>query len=149
MRRELENDIVKFWIDEGILFSEFKTEIVMTLENAKKIIDLRHQISSNEKQYWCFFTNGLKSYEKQGRDYSDVHGQDFLYATALIVHSNITMFMFNVYIKIKNVKIPFKVFTNKEKAVEWLNDIKTQNEKSQENKHKLVLETSPNQNERV
>ena len=122
---ELENDFIRFWIEDGILYSEYKKPTDITLENAKRLIALRHELSNNKKQYWCYDFKGLKSFTKEGRDYADIHGQDFLHASAAVVNSHITMFLFNIFVKIKNVKIPFKAFKNKDKAVKWLKELKT------------------------
>lgn len=124
----LEKDIVKFWIQDDILFSEYEDPIEMNLINAKKIIELRHKISNGKKQYWCYDSKNIKLYTKEARDYADIHGQDLLLACAAIVHSNIAMAIFNLYIKIKKVQIPFRAFASKEKAVGWLNDIKKKND---------------------
>jgi hypothetical protein len=123
----MENDIIKYWIEDGILYSSYKMPVDVTLENAKAIIELRHAISNNEKQYWCQDITNLKSFTKEGRDYADIHGQDFLYATAVIVNSHITMFIFNIFIKIKTPRIPFQAFKNKEAAVAWLKELKKKN----------------------
>jgi hypothetical protein len=120
----MENDIIKYWIEDDILYSAYKMPVDITLENAKAVIELRHAISNNEKQYWCQDITNLKSFTKEGRDYADIHGQDFLYATAVIVNSHITMFIFNIFIKIKTPRIPFQAFKTKAAAVKWLKELK-------------------------
>jgi hypothetical protein len=120
----VENDFVKFWIENDILFNSFKIPTTVTLENAKEMIALRHEISNNEKQYWCFSLFNFKSFTKEGRDYTDIHGQDFLFASAAVVNSHVTMYIVNIFIKIKTVTIPFKAFTTKEKAIAWLNELR-------------------------
>ena len=119
-----ENEIVKFWIDDGILFSSVPKPIDIGLEEAKLIIETRHKISNNTKQYWCFSLTNLKSYSKEGRDYADIHGQDLLYASAVVVNNHVHMFLYNIFVKIKNPKIPFQAFNKEEKALLWLNEIK-------------------------
>ena len=126
----IENDTIVYWIEGGILFSEFKKPTEMNLEVCKKLIELRHSISNGEKQYWCSDFKMLKSYTKEGRDYADVHGQDFLHAAAAIVNSHVTMFLYNIFVRIKKTKIPFKAFKNKEDAVVWLNEVKAMNKAS-------------------
>lgn len=124
---ELENDSIKYWIEDGILHSAFKKDTIMNLEKTMQLIELRHEISNGKKQYWCADFAHLKKYTKEGRDYADIHGQDFLYASAAIVNSHITMYLVNIFIKIKNPKIPFRSFKKKEEAVAWLNEIKKSN----------------------
>jgi len=126
--KELQNDIVKFWIEEGILFNEFLVPFDLTHSNAKKIIELRNEISKPEKQYWCFDFNNVRSMPKDGRDYTDKYGQDFLHASAAIVSSKVQAFIVNIFIKLKNPKVPFKAFTKKQDALKWLLEIKAKNE---------------------
>lgn len=123
----IENDSIKYWIEDEILFSEFKKPTNITLKNTKEFIALRHQISNNEKQYLCFDIKKAKSFPKEAREYVNIHGQDFLYARAVIVHSHIQMFMLNSLLKISTPIIPLKGFNKKEKAVKWLKELKQKN----------------------
>ncbi len=120
----VENDFIRFWIEGGIMFSEYKIPVNLTLDHAKKIIELRHEISRGEKQYWCYNFTGVKDFPKEVRDYADIHGQEFLHASAAIVSSQITMFIVNIFVKIKSPQIPFRAFKSKEDAIKWLNEKK-------------------------
>jgi hypothetical protein len=121
---ELENDFIKFWFENGILYSQFKKMTDGTLENIKEIIDLRHQISDDKKQYWCYDFNGIKSYDKLARDYAEKNGQEHLYGCAILLNSHITKFILNTFMTLKKPVVPLKGFTNKRDAVNWLNDLK-------------------------
>jgi len=126
---QLENNDIKFWIEDGILFSEFKSPIVLAIEHSKAIVAMRHEISNNEKQYWCYSLYNVKSYTKESRDYAEKYGQDFLHATAVVVTSHLTIFIFNAFQKLNRPKIPLRAFKNREDAVTWLKELKQQNEK--------------------
>lgn len=128
---ELENEYVKFWFENGILINELKEPIHITKEVMIVLIELRHQISNNNSQYWCMDGTKVRSVNKKARDYADKHGQEFIYANAAIVNSHITKSIFNTFLKLKNPKIPFQFFTKKEKALEWLLEIKEKNEINQ------------------
>lgn len=123
----VENNIIKFYITDGILYSEYKERTDVDEDAAKSVIELRHKISNGINQYWCMDIRGVKMFGKQARDYVDIHGQDFLYACAVLVHSHLTKFMVNTYLKLKPPKVPMRVFTNKEDAVNWLLIIKSNN----------------------
>lgn len=124
---ELENEFMQFWIADGILHSKFTQRTNFDLDVIKKLIDMRHTISNNANQYWCYDVREANGFPKECRDYADMYGQDFLFATAVIINSHIQKFLFNAYQKLKKSKIPFQAFTNEEKAVAWLNEIKAQN----------------------
>lgn len=125
---ELENEYLRFWVTDGILYSKFKYEVKMDLAITQKLIEMRHTISHNANQYWCYDVTEIKTFPKECRDYVDVYGQDFLFACAAVIDSHIQKFLFNTFLKLKKSKIPFKAFTSKENAVEWLNELKSQNE---------------------
>lgn len=125
---ELENEFIRFWVEDGILHSKFKHEVYVDLDIIKKLIELRHIISNNVNQYWCYDVGEVKGFPKECRDYVDIHGQDFLFACAIVINSHIQKFLFNAFLKLKHSKIPFQAFTDKEKAVEWLLEIKAKNE---------------------
>ena len=72
----------------------------------------------------------VEDFVQEARDYADLHGQEYLYATAVLVNSHITKFIFNTFLKLKSANFPFQVFTSKEKAIEWLLELKQKNEKN-------------------
>lgn len=127
MKQQLENEYIKFWIEDGILYSSLKKPIEGNLENMKRLIDLRHQISNNEKQYWCYEFKIIPPYEKEAIRYIELYGQEYLYAAAIIVSSHIQRFILDVFRK-KNTKVSIQLFKNKEDALFWLREIKTKNE---------------------
>ncbi len=127
--KEAENDFMKFWIEDGILYSEFKKPTVGTLENIKAIIALRHEASAGEKQYWCYDFGGIKTFDKVARDYADEYGQDYLHACAVLLNSHITKFIVNTFTLLKKPVVPLKGFTKREDAVNWLLEMKSNNEK--------------------
>ena len=124
---KLENEHIIFWIENGILFSEYKLSFEMTLENSKEIYALRKEISKGEDQLFCYDITHLKSMTKEARDYGELYGQDDLKASAIIVNSHLTLFIYNAFLKLKNVKIPVKAFRTRELALHWLNQFKTIN----------------------
>ena len=127
---ELENEFIRFWVADGILYSKFKRELSIDLDKIQGIIESRHTISDNVNQYWVYDVTEVKSFPKECRDYVDIYGQEFLYGCAAIIDSHIQKFLFNTFLKLKKSKVPFQAFTNKEKAVEWLLEIKEKNEQA-------------------
>lgn len=128
MIQKLENDVILYWLEEGILFSKFKTKTNIDIKNIKTLIELRHQISANKKQYWCIDMSNVNHYEKNARDYAEINGQDFLFATAVIINSHVARFIMNTFLLLKKPVIPFQAFKNKEDAVRWLSELKRKNE---------------------
>lgn len=124
----VENDFIKFWIEDDILYSQFKKPTDGTIENIKAIIDLRTEISDDKKQYWCYDFNGIKSYGKEARDYAEKNGQEHLYACAAVLNSHIAKFILNAFMRLKKPTVPLKGFMKKDDAIHWLNELKEKNE---------------------
>ena len=125
---ELENEFIRFWVADGILCSKFKREVNFDLDTIKKLIENETYYLNNVNQYWCYDVKEANGFPKECRDYAHIYGQDFLFACALVINSHIQKFLFNAFLKLKKSKIPFQTFTNKEKAMEWLLEIKAKNE---------------------
>lgn len=128
MGNPVENNFVKFWFENGILFSEFKKDTVLNLDDIKQAIEMREKLSGEQKQYWLYDITNLKNVTKEVRDYADRFGQNYLYCIAVLVNSHITKFIFNSYLKLNEPEFPFLFFTKREKAIEWLLEIKYKNE---------------------
>ena len=120
----IKNEYVEFWKEDGILFSRFQEGMEVDVERMKEAVKLREEISSGANQYWLYDITRVKFITKEARDYADQYGQNYLHAVAVLVNSHITKFIFNTYIKLKKPIMPFIVFTNKEKALEWLLEVK-------------------------
>jgi hypothetical protein len=83
--REASNDFVKFWMEDGIMYSRFLKEVQLDLECIQEFIQFRHEFSQGEKKYWLHDMKGLKIMTKDAKEYGDKYGQEFLYAGAIVV----------------------------------------------------------------
>ena len=124
----LENEFIRFWIEDGILFSEFKQPIHLDLNIGVDIINLRHKISAGEKQYWCYDFKNILSMSSETKEQAAKYGQEYLHATAAIVYNHFQKFIVNIFISLKKPKIPFLAFTDKEKAISWLRSHQEKNQ---------------------
>lgn len=122
----VKNDYIEFWLENGIMFSRFCEGVEVDLERMKGVVRLREEISEGKNQYWLYDLSNVKNITKEARDYADQYGQNCLHAVAVLVNSHITKFIYNTYIKLKKPIMPFLVFTNKEKALAWLLEVKEQ-----------------------
>ncbi len=126
--KEFENDFMKFWFEEGILISKFQKDTILDLEAVKKTIEMREQISVEKDQYWLYDITNMKSVTTEARQHAAQHGHNLIYACAGLVDSYMTKFIFTTYKKFSKPDFPFAFFTSKEKAVQWLSEIKAKNE---------------------
>lgn len=123
----IENEYIKFWKKDGILFSEYKAPFQMNLENSKEIYALREQISNGESQYFCYDIGNLKSMSKESRLYGEKNGQNLLAASAIVINSHVTKLIYALFLKLYKVKIPTKAFASRQEAEKWLHTMKNEN----------------------
>jgi hypothetical protein len=120
--------IIEYSIQDGILYSTVLEKINVDINVEKRFIELRHEISKGETQYWCYDIKNIRNYTFEARNYAAIYGQDLLHACAVIVHNPVSQFIFNVFLRFKTMTIPIKSFKSKEEAVRWLNQLKQENE---------------------
>ncbi len=65
--KELENDFIKFWIENDILYSRFKKATELNLDTIKQTIEMREKISGGQKQYWLYDITNLKTVTKEAQ----------------------------------------------------------------------------------
>lgn len=124
----LENELIRFQIVDDILFSQFKSPIDINKDRVMELIELRHTISQNKKQYWCCDFTGLKSYTQEAHNYAGTYGQELLHACATVVDPQMNKFIANFFMVIKLPRVPMRVFADKKEAVNWLKELKSKNE---------------------
>lgn len=127
--RTFENNYVSVWIEEGILFSTCKKQLVLDLEIAKKIVEDRIEFTKGIAYPILLDFTNLKSATKEARDYMNdpKGGLNGLLGGAFLTNSVATKVLVNLYLKINRPSIPAKFFTKKEDAINWLKDLKVNN----------------------
>lgn len=129
----IEDENIIFWKENNILYSKFTTKKTkLDYYNTKKFIELRHQISNNEKQYWCCHLNGIIGFSKDGQKHADEYGQEFLYACGVVVYSHLAKFLVNLFVRVKKPHVPLKYFTDEKKALHWLEEQREKNNQNQQ-----------------
>ncbi|MBJ7880732.1 DUF7793 family protein [Gelidibacter salicanalis] len=114
----------KMWISKGILYFVYKEIYEINRIMAKQIVSQRLQLQ-NENSYPIFCDlRAVKNAQKQARDYLAIEGAYMTTALALLVEDEHSMVITQLYIKTSNPTYPTRVFTNKEKALLFLQDYK-------------------------
>ncbi|MDQ3191064.1 MAG: STAS/SEC14 domain-containing protein [Bacteroidota bacterium] len=118
--------------------------MVLTLDLAKNIVESRLKISDGITRPILIDIRNLVSVDKAAREYLASHEATFLLSAGAISFGStfknyMAILAGNVFIKIDKPAIPTKLFTEKDKALQWLRTYATDNkfideEKSQENK---------------
>lgn len=115
-----ENEYALFWVENGILFFEYKPNLTLNLNVAKRVVADRIQFQ-NEKSYPVLCDiRGVIDTDKSGRDYLAHSGSLLTKAVGLIVHQKVSLTISNFYLQISKPTVPTQLFTNKEEAILYL-----------------------------
>jgi hypothetical protein len=114
------NQNAKFWIEDGILFFEYKMNTAIDLEVATRVVADRITLQ-NERHLPVFCDmRGMISIDKAGRDYLAKSGSLQAKAVALLVNENVSMTLSTFYLEISKPSAPTQIFTDEEEALEYL-----------------------------
>lgn len=124
--KTLDTQYAKFELNDGILMIEFKPDLEIDLKVAKQIVADRKKVSEGKAYPGLGDTRFIKSATKEARAYFELEeSQEGVLAGALLVDSVFSTFLVNFFLKVTRQKMPSKMFTNKEKALEWLAQFKS------------------------
>lgn len=122
--RYFENKFAKFWIDDQILFFEYKSDVVVDLKAAQCIVADRIQFQ-NEVSYPIFCdVRGIVSIDKTARDYLAHSGSVLTKAVAFLIHQNVLRAITTFYVQINKPVVPSQLFEDKTKALDFLSNYK-------------------------
>lgn len=133
MRDHKEYETVSFWReeDDDILFFKYAPKLEMTIDVAKAIVQSRLDYCQGVPSYMVIDATNIKSATKEARDYmnSSEGGLKGVLGGAFLSNNVMATLAINLFIKVSNLPVPAKFFTNKAEAIKWLRKIR--NEKLQ------------------
>ena len=117
-----ETNYVSIWIEDGILFSNYKKQINIDEKVARQIVKDRIEFTKGKSYPILIDFTNLKSATKEARDYMNdpKGGLVGLLRGAFLSNNVVTTVFINLYLKINKPSIPTKFFTNKQEALAWL-----------------------------
>ncbi len=120
-----EDDYSTMWIEDGIGYQVYKKDLVITLDIAKQMVEKRIETFSGVARPVCVDVRNLLTIDAESRRYfaSKEAGQLIL-AGAIYLNNPITRWVGNVFMLVDKPLTPAKLFTDKSKALEWLQQYK-------------------------
>lgn len=119
--------LIKFEIKDGILLGPYPPDFRIDLEIAKRIVQERLDFVNGQSFPALIDTTEVKSITKEARDYfnSDIAAAG-ISSAAIIVGSVFMSYIANFMIKVnwRRNKMPMRVFTDKNEALNWLKSLK-------------------------
>ncbi|MDX1829311.1 MAG: hypothetical protein R3342_07175 [Lutibacter sp.] len=117
-----ENEYAKFWVNNQILFFEYKPDLVIDLKAAQQIVKDRITFQ-NEVTYPIFCDiRGVVYFNKASRDYLAKSGSILTKAVGILVHQKVSKAISSFYLEISKPTVPTKLFEDKSKALQFLSN---------------------------
>lgn len=126
MQKEFNYKYANFKEEDGIIFSHFDTDTI-DFEIAKELIQERLNFTQRKDSIIYIDGTKVKTISKQARDYfGSKEGTQSLIAVAIFTNSKLSAFLANFLMKVNlsSFVIPIKLFSDKNKAIVWLNKYK-------------------------
>lgn len=115
-----ENEYARCWIDDGLLFFEYKKDVNIDIHAAKKIIHERTQFQNNQIYPLLTDIGGVNYFDKNARDYFASEGTRLIAAVAILVESPISRLIAKFYMSVNKPVVPTSIFTDRKKALAFL-----------------------------
>jgi hypothetical protein len=120
---QIENDFIRLWIENEIVYGKYKPNTVIDLIAAKKIVEDRLWLSKGKDYPSLSFIDDLKSVTKEARDFfSKGDGIKHMKNLALLTRSPISKMLGNFWLQISKPTVPTRLFTNEDDAIAWLKE---------------------------
>lgn len=115
-----ENEFAQFWIQNDILYFEYKPNVVINLKAAQLVVADRLLVQ-NEKAYPVLCDiRGIMDSDKAARDYLAQSGSVLTKAVSLLGNDTVLLSIMSFYIKINKPRVPTKIFTDELAALAFL-----------------------------
>ena len=107
--------------EDGIICVHFKEGLEITPEVQDRLFKIYNEICQGERRPFLFTAEEYVSVTKEGREYATEMVHLFpRSASAVLVKSVAYKIVANFYLRVNKPKSPYKVFSDEEKAIKWL-----------------------------
>lgn len=118
--KHFDGEVCEIWLEDGIVYFVSKVE-EMDISVAKTITKERINLVGDKDYPILGDYLKVKNVTKEARDFmASKEGTKNIKAIAALINSPVGRIIGNFYIRISKPPFAFKIFTDKEKALEWL-----------------------------
>ena len=118
-----DSDTHLFWEEEGIICFSYKVPVV-DLEIVKQGLEIRNEILDKNPHLFFGDLTGVHNITNEARQfYSSEESSGNVIAAAVLTSNAITKIIATFFQSFNRPKVPFKFFSSKEKAFQWLHEI--------------------------
>jgi hypothetical protein len=123
MRKAKGTPYIDFEIENGVLIGTYKPNVLITLKYAKEIVAARIAFMDGGQMPILILNQGIIKMDKDARDYlASAEGIEGLKCAAILLDSNFISITVNFFLKVTKPKLLVKTFTDKQEALNWLQD---------------------------
>lgn len=126
----MENEYVTLWTEDhsDILFARYTEKKIVTINTAKSVVEARMDFMDQQPHYIIIDFDRVRMTSREVRVYMNSidGGLRGLLGGAFIAKTSLGVMIANFFLKVNKPPIPTKLFNNKEKAIKWINQLKTQ-----------------------
>lgn len=121
IKKICENNHFNMFEDQGLIICEYKVGLKMNVEIAENIVDERLKYCKGRSYPILADARNLVSIDSKARKfYATEKSLEGVSAGAIYIDNYLVRMLGNVWHKIEKPKVPSRLFTDKEKALEWL-----------------------------
>ncbi len=120
MKRSGKGRVADIWIQEDILYCNYHSDTILTLEKAQEIVMQRLEVQKDKYYPVYCDINGLRHSHKEAREYLAKHGSMLTTAVAYLASDHYSYRMISFFIRNSKPRIPSKVFRHKFHAINYL-----------------------------
>ena len=126
--RFIENEFVEIWSENGIVFQKIKPGVVMDITAGQQIVKDRMFVSDQITMPTLIDLRHLIHIDIETRTFlASEAAQRYLSAGAFLMDNILNRLLVNTIIRFDNSFMPLKEFTDKAKALTWLEPFKNLN----------------------
>ena len=123
--RYLENEFVEIWFQGGLVYEVFKPYTSITVKAAEIIVRDRLKVSDGKTSPIFIDLRNVVTIDNASRSFlAQTEAVEYLTAGAILITNEIQRLLMNLWLKIDKPLIPTRGFTDKEKALQWLEQFK-------------------------
>lgn len=120
-----ETDFCWMWVSNGVLFVKYKPSLVMTVEVAKQMYYERLKFSNGISRPLLLDGRNFISMDRATmKFYKTKEVIQYITAGAFLTGNALTSLAGNLFLTLEKPLIPTKLFTEEQKALEWLEKYK-------------------------
>jgi hypothetical protein len=120
MNSAVENDHVKFWIEDEVVHGFYKKGCILSLKAAKEVVALRLKLQKGRTYKGLVYVTHIKVVGDDAKKFLAKEGYEGVEKAALVSNSVFMTMLGNVFISFNKPIKPTRLFSNKEDALKWL-----------------------------